>query len=138
MKRAYRFGIIFITDVLGVICLISSLLLGWLPGPGGVPLFILGLTLLSIHHAWARRYIDLVKKYSNRIGELIFIENKRVQYAFDGLAIILVAGAIYPSYLRNVWWQYSIAAFCGFLAITIILGNRRRWKRLKQHFKRKH
>lgn len=137
MQRLYGFWKVVLTDVLGAICLISALLFGWLPGPGGIPLFILGLTLLSINHKWARRYIDLVKTYSNRLGDLIFIENRAVQYAFDGLAIALVLGAIYPSYLHNVWWQYSLATFCGFLALTIFLGNRRRWHRIKTHLKHK-
>jgi membrane-bound ClpP family serine protease len=61
MKRLLRFWKIVVLDVLGVALMILAVLTGWLPGPGGIPLFIIGLSLLAINHEWAERYIDLLK-----------------------------------------------------------------------------
>lgn len=41
--------------VLGSVLIIAAPLTGWLPGPGGIPLFLLGLAVLSSEFVWAER-----------------------------------------------------------------------------------
>ncbi len=50
------------TDALGILLLVIALLIGWLPGPGGIPLTIAGLALLAVNHNWARRWLALLVK----------------------------------------------------------------------------
>lgn len=47
----YRLGVGF----LGLLLILSSGLVGWLPGPGGIPLLLAGLGVWSSEFAWARR-----------------------------------------------------------------------------------
>jgi Putative transmembrane protein (PGPGW) len=44
--------------VLGGALVVLSVLTGWLPGPGGIPLFLAGLAVLASEFAWARRLLD--------------------------------------------------------------------------------
>lgn len=48
---AYRIGV----GVLGALLLILSALTGWLPGPGGIPLFLIGMAVLASEFRWAHR-----------------------------------------------------------------------------------
>lgn len=49
--------------ILGVSLLILSVALGWLPGPGGIPLALAGLWLLSTEFDWAKRWRRKVKAH---------------------------------------------------------------------------
>lgn len=60
---------IILTDVLGVTMMIVAPLIGWLPGPGGIPLFIAGLGLLSINHQWAKRLLEYLKLHGSNIAK---------------------------------------------------------------------
>ncbi|GAA2804120.1 PGPGW domain-containing protein [Kribbella solani] len=53
----YRIGV----GVVGGLLLIAAPLTGWLPGPGGIPLFIAGLAVLSSEFEWAQRLLYRVK-----------------------------------------------------------------------------
>ncbi|HEU4946898.1 MAG TPA: PGPGW domain-containing protein [Kribbella sp.] len=47
--------------VLGSLLIIAAPLTGWLPGPGGIPLFIAGLAVLASEFEWAQRLLYWVK-----------------------------------------------------------------------------
>ncbi|WP_328994236.1 PGPGW domain-containing protein [Kribbella sp. NBC_01245] len=55
----YRIGV----GIVGGIFLIAAPLTGWLPGPGGIPLFILGLAILASEFEWAQRALYKVKDW---------------------------------------------------------------------------
>jgi hypothetical protein len=68
MRQVIRLSKIILIDTLGVICIIGAILLGWLPGPGGIPLLLAGLGLLAINHPWAQRRMDWLK---DRVKKLL-------------------------------------------------------------------
>lgn len=51
-----------LTDTAGYLLIVAGIALGWLPGPGGLPLVLAGLGLLSINNDWARRLRDYIVK----------------------------------------------------------------------------
>lgn len=55
----YRIGV----GVLGGLLIIAAPLTGWLPGPGGIPLFIAGLAVLASEFEWAQRLLYRVKEW---------------------------------------------------------------------------
>ena len=55
----YRIGI----GVLGGLLIIAAPLTGWLPGPGGIPLFIAGLAVLASEFEWAQRLLYRVRDW---------------------------------------------------------------------------
>jgi uncharacterized protein (TIGR02611 family) len=55
----YRIGV----GIVGGLLLILAPLTGWLPGPGGIPLFIAGLAVLASEFEWAQRVLLKVKDW---------------------------------------------------------------------------
>ncbi|MDN5562909.1 putative transmembrane protein PGPGW [Luteococcus japonicus] len=47
----YRLGVALV----GALMMVGAALTGWLPGPGGIPLFMLGLVVWSSEFTWAHR-----------------------------------------------------------------------------------
>lgn len=122
-----------VLDTLAVICMLLALATGWLPGPGGIPLFIIGLSLLAVNHEWAERYIDLLKEYADKISDLIFIPRLRV--FFDILAGILLVTGTTLLVRQSALWMLSGGAFCLGMSLVTFFGNRNRWARFKKWLK---
>jgi hypothetical protein len=49
-----------IVIVVGFLFVIAAGLTGWLPGPGGIPLFLIGVAILATEYSWAERFRDLI------------------------------------------------------------------------------
>lgn len=49
-----------IVIVIGFLFVIAAGLTGWIPGPGGIPLFLIGVAILATEYAWAERLRDFV------------------------------------------------------------------------------
>jgi uncharacterized protein (TIGR02611 family) len=41
--------------LVGLAFVISAGLIGWIPGPGGIPLFLIGVAILATEFSWAER-----------------------------------------------------------------------------------
>ena len=52
----------------GVFFVLLSGTVGWLPGPGGIPIFILGIAILASEFAWAERLRDKIMQLVHRSG----------------------------------------------------------------------
>ena len=124
-------------DVIGVSLIVLSPLLGWLPGPGGVPLLLGGLGFLSVHHDWAKRLIVYIKKNGVKVSEFIFKEHAVLQAVYDIASFFLFAGGVYlvTQYTRSL--TISVAIVLIFTALTLFLGNRRRLDTLAKKLKHK-
>ena len=57
LPRHVRRPIVVVT---GSLILLISATIGWLPGPGGIPLFLLGIAILASEFTWAERIRDLI------------------------------------------------------------------------------
>lgn len=44
--------------MVGTVFLVGAGLTGWLPGPGGIPLFLIGIAILATEFVWAERLQD--------------------------------------------------------------------------------
>lgn len=137
MRKVYGFWKVVVVDALGVMFMVAALLTGWLPGPGGVPLFIIGLSLLSINHKWAERYITLLRQHADRLGDYVFVKDARVQVAYDAIGPLLVAVGVFLLVRHSAVWTTSLGVSGCFLGIAVILGNHGRWAQLRRRFRRK-
>ncbi|PID31902.1 hypothetical protein CR970_03430 [Candidatus Saccharibacteria bacterium] len=117
-SRIKRIGI----DVVGGLCLVASALFGWLPGPGGIPLLILGLSLLGTNHTWAERILYLIQQHGLRI----FANNPKVTLLIDlaGVAVITISVLVILLVTRSV--AHTIAISLIFSAAIALLLNRQR------------
>lgn len=84
-----------IFDTLAVLCFIGVVLFGWLPGPGGIPLFLLGLSMLAVNHDFAERWINTVKIRGNSLRSSLFPDKLWVKRTYDTLSLCsIVVGSI--------------------------------------------
>lgn len=132
-KFIKRFGI----DAAGYGLIILGLALGWLPGPGGIPLILGGLGLLSIHNHWARRLLQYAKENGLKFMDYIFPENPWIKALHDILAIGLVISAIVLLQTKVTYFSVGIAIALIALGIVDFLYNRKRWHTLKNSIKKK-
>ncbi len=126
-----------VTDITGGLLILGALMFGWLPGPGGIPLLLAGLSLLAINHKWARRWMDHIKKYGLNLQNRIFTEHPFWQAFYDVLSVSLVVTAAYliNNYTHNL--VLSLGVILLFIGIGIFLSNRRRLSRIQQFIRSK-
>ncbi|MEK7471861.1 MAG: PGPGW domain-containing protein [Patescibacteria group bacterium] len=115
-----------LTDMAGYGCLIAAPLVGWLPGPGGIPLILTGLGLLSINNPWAKRLLHYVRERSQSLSELVFPKKPIIQWAWDIFVILLIAtGTLISVYSDNNIVRASSVVFYA-MSTTLFLLNRQR------------
>ena len=126
-----------LVDAAGYLLLLAALLTGWLPGPGGIPLALAGLGLLSLHNAWARRIKDYFFAHGSDIMHKLFLDQPQLQLAYDYVVVaLLVVGGLLAWQHGNRWQAIGAGTTIG-LAIGIGLTNRRRYQRIVARLKRK-
>lgn len=124
-------------DAAGYLLILAALLTGWLPGPGGIPLLIAGLGLLSIHNAWARRLREYAIRSGNDLIHKFFPDYALVQLLYDIIVTLALATAGILLWLHHEYWQLAIAGLLVGLGIVVGLLNRQRYARFMQHIKHK-
>src|SRR5688500_18884300 len=55
--------------VIGSLFIIASVLTGWLPGPGGIPLFLIGIAILATEFERAQKFRDLILGWIHIFGK---------------------------------------------------------------------
>lgn len=125
------------TDAAGYLLLIAAALTGWLPGPGGIPLALAGLGLLSINNEWARRLRTYLLDHGGKIVQIIFPKNQFVEWTYDILVLIVFGVVTWLAFMHAAVWQMSLAVALFFIALAIALLNRDRYNRLTKHNKHK-
>lgn len=113
-------------DAAGYLLIVAAGLTGWLPGPGGIPLLIAGLGILSINNKWAKDLREYLLMHGGKIIQLVFPKNPIAQWAYDIIAFALFAAAAYFGWQHAAIWQVSVTAGAFFIAIFIALMNRER------------
>ncbi len=117
-----------LTDIAGYACLLAVPLIGPLPGPGGIPLILTGLGLLSINNPWAKRLLHYVRERSASLSDIFFPNKPSVQWAWDIFIISLVLVSTWISvYSDSKLLRLGAVVFFA-MATTLFLLNRRRMK----------
>ncbi|WP_420175051.1 PGPGW domain-containing protein [Luteococcus sp. OSA5] len=89
----YRIGVGFV----GGLMMLGAALTGWLPGPGGIPLFMLGLVVLSSEFTWAHNVMLWFKRFFDRFQALP-TRWKRV------FTVLCVLGILVTWYGIAIWY----------------------------------
>lgn len=131
MEFIKRNGKRVLTDAAGYLLIVAAILTGWLPGPGGIPLALAGLGLLSINNAWARKIRDYLLNNGGKIVKVIFPEHAVFQWLYDILVVLILLFVALLEWRHAAIWQISMGIGLFFLALFIALMNRDRWNRLK-------
>ncbi|HEX7368577.1 MAG TPA: PGPGW domain-containing protein [Candidatus Saccharimonadales bacterium] len=119
------------TDAAGYLLILAAVLVSWLPGPGGIPLALAGLGLLSINNKWAKDLRNFLLKHGGKAVQLLFPQNPIVQWLYDILAAVLFIFVAALAWWHNAIWQISLSVVCFFVALFLALMNRDRLGRLR-------
>ncbi len=120
-----------LTDAAGYALIVASVLTGWLPGPGGIPLFIAGLGLLSINNVWAERLRDYFLKHGGNLVKKLFPPVPWVQWLYDAVVIFLWITVALLAWHHAAVWQITLAVSLFFISLAIALLNRERMERFR-------
>ena len=121
-----------LTDTAGYLLIVAALLTGWLPGPGGIPLALAGLGLLSINNKWARNLREWLMKHGGELTTVLFPSNPIIQWLYDILVVLLIIVTGVLEARHAAVWQMSLGVAAFFLALFIALMNRDRLARVKR------
>ena len=104
-------------DLVGVSLIILSALFGWLPGPGGIPLLIAGLAILSVHNKWAHNILIFVKKNADNFFTAVFPNNKKIRILHTIFALLLFCLAIF--FYISLSYPYKVMLSIPIVAMAI-------------------
>lgn len=130
-RNGKRIGI----DAAGYLLIVAAVLTGWLPGPGGIPLALAGLGLLSINNAWARTIRDYILKNGGRFVKILFPNHIIFQWLYDIIVVLLLVLVGVLEWRHAAIWQISLGIGLFFIAVLIALMNRERLDRFKHRRK---
>src|SRR4051812_2537667 len=99
----------FLTDLAGYLLILLGVAFGWLPGPGGIPLIIGGLGLLSINNEWAARLRTYLLKHGGNLVKLVFPTHPYVQWLYDIICAGLLALVTVLAWQHSPFWKVSLA-----------------------------
>lgn len=122
-------------DALGIFLIIIAVPIGWLPGPGGIPLILLGLGLLAKNNRWARNLLSdfevKLRYYSSRVMHAHPI----LQLGLDVIGLAAFGAGLYA-----IITETGISQVIGTAAITsgliLLVVNRARGERLYDKIRR--
>jgi hypothetical protein len=125
-------------DILGLSLILAAIPIGWIPGPGGIPLVILGLSLLATNHEWAGRLMEQVKERSANASKSVSESSPRAKWVIDILSIVFIAAAVilFTQFTQSI----AITSAVSFIISGVILlaTNQNPSTRLWNTFRKKH
>lgn len=125
------------TDAAGYLLLLAALLTGWLPGPGGIPLALAGLWLLSMYNPWARRLRRYVVGYGGGFVSKLVFGSKLLRTIYDIAILLLLSSAAVLFWRHGAHWQVALGSVLVGVAIGLGFLGWQRYSRLLSPFKRK-
>lgn len=132
-----RYAKIIILDTLAIFCFIGVILFGWLPGPGGIPLFIAGLGLLAVNHDWAERWLETARHKGKSFKKILFPDVKWIRHSYDVVTISLTLFATWLFFTTKNRFVTGACLGVVFFSLFIFLVNRGRFDKLSTLFRPK-
>lgn len=124
-------------DIAGFGLMIIAPFLGWLPGPGGVPLFLAGLYLVSLNHDWAENLLKDFEKKRVEWTNKYLMPSPRVSLAVDLISLVLLCIGVYLAVTQdNLLYRGSGLILVGFM-IILLISNQKRFERIGKWFKKR-
>lgn len=125
-------------DILGFTLILAAIPLGWLPGPGGIPLVILGLSLLATNHEWAERLLSRVKRHAADASKRVTESSPAAKWTIDILSIIFIALAVVliTQYTKNIATTAGISLTIA--GVVLLLTNQNRYQKAWHKVYKKH
>jgi len=126
-----------LVDSAGYLLLVTAALIGWLPGPGGIPLTLAGLGLLSINNRWAQSLRRYLLEHGGKFTTALFPPDPRIQWLYDIVVVALLVVVTILAGTHATAWQVGMSVSLFVIALTIALLNRDRLNQFKSRSKHK-
>ena len=78
----------------GLTFVITAGLIGWLPGPGGIPLFLVGVAILATEYSWAERFKRFILHYI-RLSSTWLRERPALMWLIVSSSVVILLIGIY-------------------------------------------
>ncbi|MEK7153613.1 MAG: PGPGW domain-containing protein [Patescibacteria group bacterium] len=85
--------------IVGSLFILAAAATGWLPGPGGIPLFLIGVAVLATEFAWAERLRDKLMDIVKHAGHA-WKSHKIIGTVILILCAVIAAAIAYSSYQK--------------------------------------
>ena len=121
-----------IYDIVGLLLIIISPLLGSIPGPGGIAVFLAGLGLLSVHNDWAKKFLHHAKNNADNLLNYIFLDTPKITLLHDVIGILLISLAIAVYAYAPSPFSFTIPIMLLSTGMFWLLYNRKRYKFFKK------
>lgn len=112
-------------------------LFGWLPGPGGIPLLLLGLSLLAVNHDWAENWLNTAKHHGVSFRKWLFPNKTWTKNTYDALSLALMIIGIVVLVKSDNRYLAGATALIFTLSLFIFMLNRDRFDSFSNLFKHK-
>lgn len=85
--------------IVGSLFILLAAATGWLPGPGGIPLFLVGVAILATEFVWAERFRDRILDVIKAVGHW-YRAHKVIGTIIFVVAAACAAAVAYFSFIR--------------------------------------
>lgn len=136
-EKTWRLIVRIATDTLGVLLILGAIFFGWLPGVGGIPLFLAGLGLLAINNHWAQRLLEFTRERGAEVYNTLFTDHPHLMWLYDILSVGIAATCVSFLIFHDSYMVRSIAFFFLTVAMLIFFANRGRLQKMYNLVKRK-
>lgn len=123
-------------DVAGFGLMIIAPFLGWLPGPGGIPLFIAGLGLVALNHEWAANLLRDFEEKRQELTDKYLMTSPRVSLTVDALSVVLFGVGLYIAVSQDALILRGAGLGLASITLIITLSNQKRFERIAAWFKK--
>lgn len=130
MRNAKKASKRIAIDIAGYTLLTLSALVGWLPGPGGFPLFFAGLGLLSINNNWAKRLLSFSKTKGESFIDIFFPDKPVFKWGYDIVGTVFFTSGLVLILTTNSRFLSLFATIMMASSFWVLLANRNRLKKL--------
>lgn len=126
-----------VIDLAGFSLMIISPFLGWLPGPGGIPLFVAGLGLVSMNHQWAENLLHDFEKKRQEITDKYLMASPRISWIIDLVCLSVIAVGLYVAATEAELLQRGIGLAATSISLIILFSNQKRFERIAKKLKKR-
>jgi hypothetical protein len=121
------------TFALGLVLILVAPLVGWIPGPGGIAVFLAGIAVLASEFDWAENLKAFFLQTVPKEVRSRWRPTPKWEVTFDITSLAMIVGAGYFS--LTDWWAPVLSLGIG--GICLFLFNRERLSRLKNRLQKK-
>lgn len=123
-------------DIGGFGLILLGILTGWLPGPGGIPLVLAGLGLLSLNYEWAERMLKNFEKKRVELTDKYLMADRETSITMDIISVLMIAGGVWIVVDASslIFRGLGIGLIAG--AVVALASNQKRIERLLKKLKK--